>query len=220
MKSGIAIALGFAAVTVAGSAAQTRNPLALDKLTVPASALPEGCTLRPIVSSQPGQLVTRSAPNAQGQVAFRVMIGGDSANAFASNPFVARERSDVYRIRTAVDGGIGGLRLPDAPPLTASEVAAFQMRYVEHVVDGYWASYTTPQNDSVELYAIRFDDPSLALETRKPGAFDQPFATPRPPSAAGGQQIVKGPVVVVVRGNTSTRCFGAVWNFVQSLNVK
>lgn len=221
MKSGIAIAVSVATLTVAQTVAQSR-PFSFEMLTVPASALPEGCALRPTASPSRPVMVSTPTTAAPGVPVerFTVMFREPMA-AFASNPFIARERSDVYRVRTAIDGGVGALRVPDGPPLTPAETAAMQMRYVQHVIDGYWAIYTTPQNDSVEVYAIRFDDPSLA-ETRRPGTFDKPFSTPRPGAAATilSQQIVKGPVVALVRGNTSTRCLGVVRDFVQAVNVK
>jgi hypothetical protein len=90
----------------------------------------------------------------------------------------------------------------DPPPAKAN---AMESQWVEHVVEAYHALYDSADGLSVEVWAIKFDDPKLASAT--------PSVANRMLSASGSGadgRVIKGDVVVKLAGDPTTDCFKVI----------
>lgn len=182
----------------AGPSAQT--PVDLQTLTVPAERLPAGCALRPDAPADPQPAVV------QADGALRVRTSRTVAFSAPENPWSGSDRRTVVTLRRLIEPSP---ELPDAPPLTMAERSELERRWVEHVTDGYWALYESPEG-AVEVVAIAFDDPKLAAAS--PSVRDQQHT----PSATSARILLNN-VVVALRGASSGACFEAVAAHVRSL---
>ena len=185
----------------ARSSWQTDVTLAL--LTVPEKNLPSGCQL---TSNVPPAPPTVSPPTLRGGQTVITVNAGSSYH-FSSNPWIRADRRLLRELRNRIDGVP---RVPDAPPLSAREVAAWEQRWVADVVEGYRAAYrrrvfaedaVVEPSAGVEVSAIRFSDATLATTT--------PAGIPRATRGVS-DRLVKGAVVVRVEAGSKTDCFSAV----------
>lgn len=186
-------ALGLTAIwSVATGIAQEPSVRTLHALTVPAARLPDGC--RPPQPPEGRRIVDPVRRT------LTVSMGGNSGL-----PGVTTDRAAVAAIRARIDPAP---RLPDAPPDRAESVRISQ-RWVEHVIDGYRASYVMEDESHVDVFAIRFDDAARVLPSLTGGNFS------RAPRVAS--RIVRGPIVAVVSATARTPCFEAVDGYIRSL---
>jgi hypothetical protein len=82
-------------------------------------------------------------------------------------------------------------------------------RWVEHVIDGYRASYVMEDESRVDVFAIRFDDAARVLSSLTGGNFSRALSV--------ASRIVRGPIVAVVSATARTPCFEAVDGYIRSL---
>src|SRR5262245_2743283 len=106
----------------------------LSALTVPAAALPNGCTI--------------GAPQAR-----------TPWIPFPTNPWSGTDRKLMTEVRSASDGYP---RMPDGPPLSAREAQAFQLKLADDVVEAYQAQYAWTDGSQVSVSALTFRDATLA----------------------------------------------------------
>jgi hypothetical protein len=140
------IVLAMLAVGSACGAGQhlLRRPVTMQELTVPKPRLPEGCSLKVIepprrdINPVTGGVIIRADPD-------WLHLG--------TNPWTGTDRSVLAEIRQHIDGMFP---LPDAPPLTATQVAAF---YADGIDEGYAATYTQSGGREIALWAVRFAVP-------------------------------------------------------------
>jgi hypothetical protein len=100
--------------------------------------------------------------------------------------------------RRAVEGAARAPRLPDAPPPSREERAAWTAKGLADIAEGYQATYTGEGKDVVEVAAVRY--------------VDAPPATSPEPG-----QLILGTTVVRVSGTATSACYGAVWRHLDSL---
>jgi len=139
------IAFLLAGGVVAGS---VQSGQTLGALTVPAAALPSGCALKPPAP--------RPAPISRGGV---TVIHGATWSPFPTNPWSGSDRKFVTAVRKAIDGAP---RMPDGPPLEARDAAAFELKWVEHILEAYHAGYASADGSQVEVFAVTFNDVKFA----------------------------------------------------------
>ena len=187
----ILIAAGVAG-TVAAAAAQTAGNL--ERLTVPADRLSPGCRLNP---ETPKVLL-----GPQGPV---VILSGEPVTN-PTNPWRGNDRRTAAAIRRQIEGPTPE---PDGPPLDAAAASAFMLRWADHVVEAYGATYLADDNSPIRVYAVRFDDATRA-------AAEAPAGTTTAPRGAS-TRVVLGPTVVRVISGTRSRCFEAISEYVRSL---
>ena len=165
---------------------------ALTSLTAPTSDLPSGCRLRPIT---PSQKTTPPVVTAQPSSAFP----------YPSNPWSGTDRRLLLETREQMTRSSSR---PMPPDPTLADIEAIRAQALEHVIEGYYAIYDSDRG-SVEVRAIRFDDPSAA--TPKPSVQDELNGVPR-----GGGPIVAGDITIQVNGDPKSDCFRAVDAYVRS----
>ncbi|MGE5837800.1 MAG: hypothetical protein ACM4AI_25230 [Acidobacteriota bacterium] len=100
------------------------------------------------------------------------------------------------------------MRLPDAPPLSANEVSAFERQWVADVVEGYRAVYVSAEKILVWVSAVKFDDGKLPGTT--------PPASARAPQGSRDRVIV-GTAIVQMWADSATECFQAVDRYIRAL---
>ena len=121
---------------------------ALGDLTVPPDRLPAGCTV----------------PQSDGERADGNQFRGGrwAALPLTHNPQTSSEPKLIVEVRERLGGSP---LLPDAPALTARDVARFRIRLAEGIEEAYAATYQ--QSDSREIvvvYGLRFPDARAAAE--------------------------------------------------------
>ena len=166
----------------------------LPTLTVPDDRLPPGCTLKP---AEPEPLV---AP--QGGVR---VISRESASA-PTNPWSGSDRRLAAAIRQRVDGTP---LQPDGPPLDRRAAEAYALKSADNVVEAYRATYRSADESLIDVFAVRFDDQSLAASTPPPGARNLPRSVT--------SRVVIGPTVVLISSAANSSCFQAITDYVRSL---
>lgn len=160
------VAAGLVGINGMPCAAQTQQPQ-LAALTAPAERLPSGCRLEPV------------NPNAARANRF-VMFPGVYENPWMRSG--AEAWGAVSGIRWVVDGlGMPTYGLDPGPARDA--------RLAEDVVESYRARYVVPTGHRVDVYAVRYKDPSLTM-----AALMAPLNTTRP----GRPRIVIGATAVLV----------------------
>jgi hypothetical protein len=98
--------------------------------------------------------------------------------------------------------------MPDGPPLEARDAAAFELKLADNVVEAYHASYAAADGSQTEVFAVTFNDSTLA----KP----EPLSAMVNPPRGLRSRFVRGSTVVVVSGSRS-ECFRAVDGYIRSL---
>jgi hypothetical protein len=195
----------LALLPIGMSRGSSQTSLTLASLTVPEKSLPTGCRLKPPDVPQ----TTRVLRGGQ------TIVVGDRSTAypFPSNPWIGVNQQLIIELRKRIDGS---LRIADAPPPNAAEVAALEHRWIADVVEGYGAVYTetvlaegglVEPSAVIEVSAIKFNDARLAT------------TTPTPANASRGvsDRLVIGSVVVRVVAGSKTDCFSAVSAYLRSL---
>jgi hypothetical protein len=118
-----------------------RRPVTLQELTVPKLRLPAACSLK--VSEPPRREIN--------PVTGGVIIRADADwLQLGTNPWIGTDRWVLAEIRQRIDRPFP---LPDAPPLTATQVAAL---YADGIDEGYAATYTQSRGREIVLLAERF----------------------------------------------------------------
>lgn len=181
------------ALTLAVGSARllSQSPTLLTSLTVPDSELSTGCRLRPFVPPQKKASVTGAVTTPA------------SAFPYPSNPWSGTDGRLLIETRRRIDISPTGAGATDPTP---ADDKAMRAQSIEHVVEAYHAMYDGP-NGSVDVAAIRFDDPSLATSKRSVQSLLN--GSPR------ANQIVKGAVVVQINGNSTTDCYRAIDTYVR-----
>ena len=153
LASLIVITLGLAGTSVVAQSVAPRAVTMRD-LTVPADRLPNGCSLKVI---EPARQETIPAPATRQAVRF--IPSGPSLQplGITLNPWTGTDRRILAALRQRVDG-YWRVRLPDAPPLTSSEVSAMLLQFAQGVEEGYAATYTLEGRD-LGVWAVRFAMP-------------------------------------------------------------
>jgi len=185
-------------LSMAGVSSQTN--VALSSLTVPDKRLPDGCKLRPVI---PAATAAAPPPGATTVVAHL-----PSRGPFPTNPWLGADRQSVRELRARIDGAPAG---PDAPPMNASQRAAWDSRWVEHIIDGYHAVYDAGPDLTVDVSAVRFDDVKLATTT--------PLDVARGSRPTDDRIVVDAAIVQVVQlpVHAKTECFRAIDAHIRSL---
>jgi hypothetical protein len=190
---------------MAGGSSQAGFPLT--SLTVPESNLPIGCRLRPEVPPPPP--VARAGQTET--------VVAENRGSFASNPWIGADRRLLIELRKRIDGELR-LRLPDAPPPSAAEVAALEHRWVADIVEGYQAVYISPVLGedagfkppvTVAVSAIRFNNAMLATTAQSVGSTNA--------SRGVSDRFVIDAVVMQVQARLKTDCFSSVAAYLRSL---
>ena len=167
----------------------------LSALTVPSEALPGGCALqqpapRPESGSSPEGTLVRS----------------EEWPSFPTNPWLGSDRKLVAEVRKAIDGTP---RLPDGPPLGSRDAAAFLLKLADNVVEAYRAAYVSTGGSQVAVWAVRFNDDTLATP-------EPLWGTMNPPRGFR-DRVVRGATVVLVTAPSSNACARAVDAHIRSL---
>jgi hypothetical protein len=146
------VVLLMGAVSISGTAQGVLpKPIATQDLTVPKDRLPNGCILKTI---QPPGLIPTSESGRQ-----TIHVTGPTPSlqppGVTTNPWIGTDRRTLAWLRQRVDG-YGSLRLPDGPPLSASEAAAMSARFADGVDQGYAATYVQSTPRDLAVHAVRF----------------------------------------------------------------
>lgn len=191
------VCAGLLGVLLCGAAASldAQPATSLAVLTVPPGRLPSGCALNPV---EP-----RVANATQGRV---VALSDVLGPLTPTNPWSGSDRRVAAAIRHRIDGAPVE---PDAPPLGRRASAAYALKWVEHVVESYLAAYRSAEQSPIEVFALRFDDQTLAHDT--------PPAGTRLPTRGVRRRVVLGATVVLVSAGAESSCFAAIENHVRSL---
>lgn len=184
---------GAALLTGVVVSASTQSVPALSKLTVPATALPAGCALKPAAP--------RPSPAADGVVAVY-----DASSLFPVNPWVGVDRGFVRQIRVSMDGVP---RLPDGPPPHPREAAAFESQLADHVLEAYHAIYEGADGSRIVVSAVTFDDVTLARP--------DPLSVTMNPPRGFRSRIVRGATVVLVTASAENPCARLIDTYVRSV---
>jgi hypothetical protein len=185
----------FALTTWGAALTAPQTTVSLTSLTVPDNRLPTGCHLKPM--TPPANSTTPDGT---------IHITAAPPMMYPSNPWSGTTTRLLVETRKRIDPPPS--LYYDPPPAKANEM---ESQWVEHVVEAYHAIYDSAGGWSVEVWAIKFDDPKLALDT--------PSVTSRMLSASGpgaDGRIIKRDVVVKLGGNgASTDCFKAIDNYIR-----
>jgi hypothetical protein len=125
---------------------------------------------------------------------------------FPTNPWSGTDRTLVAEVRKAIHGTP---RLPDGPPLARAAAAAFLLKLADNVVEAYRAAYVSADGSQVAVWAVSFNDDTLATPERLPG-------TMHPPRGFRSR-LVRGATVVLVTAPSSHECARAVDGYIRSL---
>ena len=188
--------IALAGGVLAGSTAvvQVQSERTLSVVTVPDDRLPAGCTLMPL------------EPQPSGGPQGVVVIPRDFGPSTPTNPWSGSDRRLAAAIAQRVDGMAPQ---PDGPPLDRSASAAFALKWADQVVEAYRATYRSADGFLIDVYAVRFDDPALALPN--------PPAGLRKMSRDVTSRVVLGPSVVLISTAANNGCFQAINDYVRSL---
>lgn len=186
----------FVAILLVGGAVAgpARSWQTLSTLRVPPTALPSDCALK--------QPAAKPAPITRGGV---TAIRAVPSSPFPTNPWSGTDRKIVTTVRKAIDGAP---RMPDGPPLDARDAAAFELKLADNVLEAYHAAYSSADGSQTEVFAIAFNDSTLA----KP----EPLSATMNPPLGLRSRFVRASTVVVVSGSRS-ECFRAVDAYIRSL---
>jgi hypothetical protein len=192
----MAVALaGWVAAAAVAVAAEAQSGRDLKILTVPVDRLAPGCRLK---ATPPKERILLGPQGG-------VLVVSDEAGVVPSNPWSGSDRRIAAAIRRVVDGSPPE---PDGPPLDAESRIAFALRSADNIVDAYTATYVST-DDSINVYAVRFDDEKLARP-------EPPAGTRSVPRGATYRAVI-GPTVVLVAARTRSGCFEAISDYVRSL---
>jgi len=158
----LSTSLVLAASVTAGQAA-----LPFDTLTVPSSRLVDGCAL--------------ASSSISPRENWFAAVSWKAGLPITTNPWSGSERSIVAAIRAGIEPMP---RVPDGPPLSASQAARFRMRWADGVEEAYAAVYSNAV-PKVVVHALRFAQTPLPLA---------------PPANSTSIRIERDRLVVVVSG--------------------
>ena len=183
----------FLVVGVVAGEPQTRPTL--NALTVPGEALPSECALK--------QPVVRPVPSSRAE---GTTIRSVEWPPFPTNPWSGTDRRLVTEVRKVIDGTP---RLQDGPPLDRADAAAFLLKLADNVLEAYRAAYVSADGSPVDVWAVRFNDDSLANPERRPGTMNSPRGF--------RSRLVQGATVVLVTAPSSNECVRAVDAYIRTL---
>lgn len=183
-----ALVLAVLVAQAIGLAQSPRRLIALRDLTVPAERLPRGCAPSPAPS-------VRVDSN-------QVRTGLWAGLPIPTNPWAGVDKAIIAQIRERIEGPS---RVPDGPPLSASDLARFRLHLADDVDEGYVAVYTQTGPTLVIVYAS-----TLTAADRATIRDDLSPTNPRL------LRIVVGPFLAAVSGDGG-ECFQAVGTYVKSL---
>ena len=187
--------LSAAFLVVGVVAGEAHTGQALNALTVPGEALPSECALK--------QPAVRPLPSGRAE---GTTIRSVEWPPFPTNPWSGTDRKLVTEIRQVIDGSP---RLPDGPPLDRADAAAFLLKLADNVLEAYRAAYVSADGSTVDVWALRFDDDSLANSERLPGTMSPPRGF--------RSRVARGATVVLVTAPSSNECVLAVDGYIRSL---
>jgi hypothetical protein len=167
----------------------------LNALTVPDEALPSDCALR--------QPAPRPVPSLRAE---GTVIRSVEWSPFPTNPWSGTDRKLVTEVRQAIDGTP---RLPDGPPLEPADAAVFLLKLADNVVEAYRAAYVSADGSEVGVWAVRFNDDTLAKPERLSGTMNPPRGF--------RSRLVQGATVVLVTAPSSNECVRAVDGYIRSV---
>jgi hypothetical protein len=176
---------------------QTQSGPSLSALTSPPETLPSGCA----VSLQR----PTSVPNSRDEGA-RTGVTSVEFTSFPTNPWIGADRKLVAEVRRAVDGTPP---IPDGPPPV--DAAVFHLKLADNVLEAYRAVYSSADDGEVVVWAVRFNDETLA-EPQPPAGMINP-ARPR----GFRSRWVQGATVVLVTAASSSECAQAIESYIRSL---
>jgi hypothetical protein len=190
------VRIGLLSAVLAGSTGPVAIQPAtnLSALTVPEDRLPPGCRLKP------------AAPRAAGTIQGSVVAVSGERSLTPTNPWSGSDRRLAAAIRQRVDGVP---EAPDGPPLDRRASAAYALKWADHVVEAYRATYQLADESVIDLAAVRFDDQTLARPTPPPGT--------RSVRRGVNSRVVLGSSVVLISAGAASSCFAAIGNYVRSL---
>jgi hypothetical protein len=103
-----------------------------------------------------------------------------------------------------------GRPLPDVPPTASRDAAAAELKWTDNILEAYHAAYTAVDGHQVEVFAVTFNDVTLATTP-------EPLSAILNPPRGFTKRMVRGATVVRVSAPTPTECFGAVRAYIESL---
>ena len=175
-------------------AGEAQSGPTLNALTVPGEALPSNCALK--------QPASRPIPSSRAE---GTVIRSEEWSPFPTNPWSGTDRKLVAEVRKAIDGTP---RLPDGPPLEPADAAAFLLKLADNVVEAYRAAYVSADGSQIDVWAIRFNDDTLAQPERLSGTMNPPRGFSR--------RLVRGATVVLVTAPSSNECVRSVDGYIRS----
>jgi hypothetical protein len=120
-----------------------------------------------------------------------------------ANPWTG---TDPAVMASIVERMIDRVPVPDGPPLSARELAAFRLRYADGVEEGYAAVYRQSEMGFVQVFAVR----------TRAGTASRAARTPTDKSNRRAYRIDIGPVIAVVHGDPGP-CFSRIVTHLQGL---
>jgi hypothetical protein len=178
------------------SAGMTQTGVTLGALTVPDAKLPTGCRLHP--PTPPPTRITRGETTT-------IKLAPAPYFPYPSNPWTGTDRRLVVESRKRIDP----FGVPDGPPPMLAERTKMEGAWVANVREGYHAGYVSPDNITVDVTAIRFDNASFVTTSRTVPDTHEPHDV--------SDRVTLGAMVVVVRANSKTECFSAVDAYIRGL---
>jgi hypothetical protein len=184
-RLGVTALLGAGLLAASAITSSAQAALRLEALTVPAGLLPAGCQL--------GRL--SKAPVDPPPLGYR------------DNPWIGTSREYATSIRMRVDGDLG--------PTYGLSDPALWARLAEDVIESYHAVYGEARGSRIDVDAVRFKDPKLALA-----------ATTNPVIDHVAARIVRGATAVIVYrypsewttvDRSGEACFRTIHDYVASL---
>jgi hypothetical protein len=198
MITGLSIAATrfLAAFLLVGTvvAGEAQSGPTLNALTVPGEALASDCALK--------QPAPRPVPSSRAE---GTLIRSVERSPFPTNPWSGTDRKLVAEVRKAIDGTP---RLPDGPPLEPADAAAFLLKLADNVVEAYRAAYVSADGSQVYVWAVRFNDETLAKPERLSGTISPPRGFK--------SRLVRGATVVLVTAPSSNECVRSVDDYIRS----
>lgn len=188
---------------LSGVAAQSGPPLSA--LTVPASALPEGCRLTP----PPPPPTPPPTPDPDSDAVARPVM--PRRPGFPSNPWFGTDYKYIVMIRPAFNS-TPLLRMPDGPPLEPEDATRLRAKLLPDITEAYTASYEMPSNGHVLVQAVRYIDAKWATPEAPAGTIGAARS-----SSIETTRIVRGSTVILVTGTPKRECLNAVRNHIRSL---
>ena len=185
--------LGVGLIAASPTRPFAQSTPSLAALTVPVERLPDGCRLEPVI------------PDGKGGRRF-VMYPG-----IRENPWLGTGRQYAASIRQVVDGPAGPRYGLSGPEL--------HDRLADDVVESYRARYISANQQRIDVYAVRFNDPALT----RAAALNQllPDASPQPRIILGSAAVLvllSGPATPSGARGAGERCRRAVTDHVVQLS--